>query len=106
MDDAYSFESLVRSAFDCDRFEFLFANADYYSNNIFYKDKSVGLAKINSIIICALFALRKKFEDNSAKQKIIDSCRKKLTQYDIVQQYSYESINDVLSTLYDNDIVL
>ena len=106
MDDAYYFESIVRMAFDCERSDFRFANADYFSSNVFCNDKKgAGLAKLNSIMICALYALRKKYKDDLAKQAIIDECREKLTQYDIDQKYSYESLNDILYVLHDKEIV-
>jgi hypothetical protein len=90
MEHRLLFEHLMRNAFDCQRAEFSFANADYYDAGI---EKH---REMKTIVVCAILVLAQKC-DNAKTKDILRNTAKGLDDKDSCTQANVDEVLDKLN---------
>lgn len=95
MEHRLLFEHLMRNAFDCQRAEFSFANADYYDAGI---EKH---REMKTFVVCAILALAQK-RDNIKTKEVLRNIAKELDDKD---SYTQADVDEVLGKLHIDDLL-
>lgn len=88
------FEHLMCAAFDSQRWDFSFVNADYYGAGI---DKH---PEMKAVMVCALLALSQKRPDTK------EQLREWAKSLDDKETYQLDDIHEVLEKLYEANLAL
>lgn len=88
------FEHLMCAAFDSQRWDFSFVNADYYDSRI---DKH---PEMKAVMVCALLALSQKRPDTK------EQLREWAKSLDDKETYQLDDIHEVLEKLYEANLAL
>ncbi len=90
MEHRLLFEHLMRNAFDCQRAEFSFANADYYDAGI---DKH---REMKIIVVCAILAMAQKRKHTQIQEKLRNIAK----VLDDKNNYTLADVNEILDKLH------